>query len=191
MMADGETTLRDWTEADIPGIVGVFVRAYAQPPWNEQNDPAKTDGYVRWLLAQPRTGCVVASQAPAAGALGQGTGGTIAGFVVAGLRDYQDFVGDWERMADRPPAGWPVVPGTLGYVWELAVEPTAQRRGLGAALMSEAISRVREAGADAMLLRSSERAEAAMALYRRFGFERLPVRERVDPRAGPWALRLR
>jgi hypothetical protein len=29
-----------------------------------------------------------------------------------------------------------------------------------------------------------------MALYRRLGFQRLPVREQRDPLAGPWVLRL-
>ncbi len=191
MMADSAGTLRDATEADVPGIVGVFLRAYAQPPWNEQNDAAKTDEYVRWLLAQPDTGCVVApAETDQAGGATGATGG-VAGFIVAGLRGYADFLQDWERAAEPPAGGWPAVPGQLGYVWELAVDPAAQRQGIGAALMGEAIGRVRAAGADTLLLRSSERAAAAMALYRRFGFERLPVRERRDPLAGPWALRLR
>jgi [ribosomal protein S18]-alanine N-acetyltransferase len=82
------------------------------------------------------------------------------------------------------------VPGRLGYIWEIAVHPQAQRRGHGAALLRAAIESVRQEGVDTMVLRSSERATAAVGLYRRFGFQRLPVRERIDPRSGPWVLPL-
>ena len=166
-------------EADMPSIVQVYVRAYAQPPWHEQNDAARSADYLRWLLAQPGCRCLVT-----------GEPGAATGFIFVSPRSYQAFVEDWERLVDRPAAGWPVIAGRLGYVWELAVDPAAPRRGRGSALLAAGITRLREQGCTAVVLRSSERAAPAMALYRTFGFQRLPLRERRDPLAGPWVLRL-
>jgi ribosomal protein S18 acetylase RimI-like enzyme len=169
------------TEADVPAVVGVYVRAYAQPPWLERHEPVASEGYLRWVMGNPGTVCLV-SLAP--------DGQTIAGFVLVGPREYAEFVRDWERLAERPPEGWPAIPGRLGYIWEIAVDPAQQRRGHGVALLGAAIDRLRQSGVDVLVLRSSERAAPAMALYRHFGFQRLPVHERVDPLSGPWVLPL-
>jgi ribosomal protein S18 acetylase RimI-like enzyme len=178
--------VRQATAADVPAIVDVYIRAYAQPPWLERHEPISSEGYLRWVMSQPGTFCLVSvadSVAPAGG-------GVVQGIVLAGPRAYADFVTDWERLADRPPDGWPPVPGRLGYIWEIAVVPEGQRRGQGSALLGGAIERLRAEGADAVVLRSSERAVAAVGMYRRFGFRRLPVTERIDPLSGPWLLRL-
>jgi ribosomal protein S18 acetylase RimI-like enzyme len=178
--------VRPASEADIPAVVDVYIRAYAQPPWFERHEPVSSEGYLRWVLGQPGTFCLVSVVAAPDG----GAGGAVQGIVLAGPRDYTDFVTDWERLADRPPGGWPVVPGRLGYIWEIAVVPEGVRRGQGSALLRAAIARLREGGTDAVVLRSSERAVAAVGMYRRFGFQRLPVSERIDPLSGPWLLRL-
>jgi ribosomal protein S18 acetylase RimI-like enzyme len=178
-------------EADVPAVVGIYVRAYAQPPWNEQNDPGASERYLRWVTGHPGTVCLLSLDAAGAGEPGApDEPGRVAGFALTGPRPYAHFVEDWERMAQRPPEGWPVVPGRLGYLWEIAVDPSVQRRGHGSALMAAAIDALRRQGVETLLLRSSERAAPAMALYRRFGFQRLPVRETRDPLAGPWMLRL-
>ena len=171
----------------MPAIVGVYIRAYAQPPWNERHEPVSSEGYLRWVLSVPGTHClVVGGDADAAAAGPSG----VAGFIFAGPRSYQEFVQDWERLAERPAGGWPFIPGRLAYIWEIAVDPPAQRRGYGAALLAAAIAQLRAEGFDTLVLRSSERATAAIGLYRRFGFQRLPVRERRDPLSGPWVLPL-
>ena len=166
------------TEADLPGIVRVYLRAYAQPPWNEQNDPEKTVSYVKWLMAPGHMHTLVTTDDL----------GTISGFAISSPRPYEHFVADWDHMGDKTPEGWPAIDGALGYIWELAVEPERQRAGIGTALMAGTLDRLRADGVQKVLLRSSERADAAMALYRKFGFKRLPVKERVDPLAGPWLL---
>jgi len=194
-------TLRDATESDVPAILRVYLDAYAQPPWNEQNDPTRSADYLRWLMTQPDMSLVMASAQDMKDAQDQDAHDgnpagpaqltpVVLGFAAVSPRPYDHFVKDWNRMADRPSDGWPAVPGKLGYVWEIAVHPNAQRRGTGRALMTVAIGRLRSHGVERLLLRSSERADAAIALYRHFGFERLPVRERVDPLAGPWMLTL-
>ena len=176
----------------MPGIVGIYIRAYAQPPWLEQHDPVSSEGYLTWVMGVPGTRCLVATEPAApsgAGEGGQGAG-RLAGFILAGPRAYEQFVQDWERLAEKPPEGWPAIPGKLGYIWEIAVEPSAQRRGHGTALLSAAIDLLKREGVETLVLRSSERATAAIGLYRRFGFQRLPVRERRDPLSGPWVLPL-
>jgi ribosomal protein S18 acetylase RimI-like enzyme len=180
-MANDGVIIRAATEADLPAVVGIYVRAYAQPPWNEQNAPGPSETYLRWMIGSQGASCLVAANAIV---------GQVLGFVFAGPRPYAHFLEDWERMADRPPEGWPRVSGRLGYIWEIAVEPGRQRQGLGTALLAAAIERLRSLGVETVVLRSSERAPAAIALYRRFGFQRLPLRERRDPQAGPWALAL-
>ena len=178
------TSIREATEADLPGIVQVYMRAYAQPPWNEQNPPGPSESYLRWVMGPQLAACLVAlPDAPA-------EAGEVLGFILVGERPFAHFLEDWERMAERPAAGWPSIPGRLGYIWELAVNPAAQRRGVGSSLLGAAIERLRAAGVQTVVLRSSERAAAAMALYRRFSFQRVPLRERRDPLAGPWILPL-
>lgn len=185
----------------MPGIVQVYVLAYAQPPWNEQNNPIASESYLRWAMRHPNTYCLVAvirPASPSAVPTGDPLPGDdpievhdrVVGFVLAGERDYAAFVEDWERLAERPAEGWPIVLGRLGYIWEIAVHPQAQRRGIGSALLAAAIDQLRRDGVQRLLLRSSERAPAAIALYHRFGFWRLPLRERRDPLAGPWLLDL-
>ena len=50
------------------------------------------------------------------------------------------------------------------------VESSSHGRGVGAALMEEAVRRAREAGADALWLYAWQRAPRAIAFYRRCGF---------------------
>jgi ribosomal protein S18 acetylase RimI-like enzyme len=53
---------------------------------------------------------------------------------------------------------------------DLFVSPDARRGGLGRALVAAAIDRVRERGCGRIALDTAERNEAAVALYRSFGF---------------------
>src|SRR3954454_19233932 len=56
------------------------------------------------------------------------------------------------------------------YLAELYVQPAHRGRGLGRALMAEAMDLARERGADYMDLGTSEDDTAARALYERMGF---------------------
>jgi ribosomal protein S18 acetylase RimI-like enzyme len=53
---------------------------------------------------------------------------------------------------------------------DLFVSPDARRGGLGRALVAAAIDRARERGCGRIALDTAERNEAAVALYRSFGF---------------------
>ncbi|MFD4958882.1 GNAT family N-acetyltransferase [Microbacterium sp. NPDC058389] len=66
----------------------------------------------------------------------------------------------------------------------LAVLPEARRRGIGEALMREAIARGRAWGAPALVLDTGPTNERSQRLYARLGFERLPERETVPASRG-------
>ena len=64
------------------------------------------------------------------------------------------------RIASRAPA----------ELVRIYVDSRVHGRGVGPALMAEAVRRASEAGADALWLYAWQRAERALAFYRKFGF---------------------
>ena len=56
----------------------------------------------------------------------------------------------------------------------LAVAPSARGQGLGNLLMEECVRRARESGAAALTLHTTDMMRAAMRLYERLGFRRMP-----------------
>ncbi|MFO1183387.1 MAG: GNAT family N-acetyltransferase [Bauldia sp.] len=62
--------------------------------------------------------------------------------------------------------------GIVGRIEDVVVAASAQRRGLGRALMGEVIRRAREEGATRLDLTSNDKRTAAHALYRSLGFVR-------------------
>ena len=65
--------------------------------------------------------------------------------------------------------------GSAGYVQRLAVAPEVQRRGLGHALLTDGLRRLRSHGAKRVYVNTQEDNDRALALYVRAGFRRLPV----------------
>lgn len=59
----------------------------------------------------------------------------------------------------------------------LAVDPEAQGRGVGSALMDLVVRRAREDGASAIVLSSLAEMTSAHRIYRRQGFDRVPDRD--------------
>ncbi len=79
------------------------------------------------------------------------------------------------------PAGTEIVPPggssmtlALPEVRLLAVAPSARGQGIGALLMDECVRRARESGAKALTLHTTDMMQAAMRLYERLGFQRMP-----------------
>lgn len=64
--------------------------------------------------------------------------------------------------------------GTEGTVARLAVDPTVRDRGVGSALLREAVARLAREGARAATLTTQEENEAARRLYLREGFHESP-----------------
>lgn len=104
----------------------------------------------------------------------------------------------WQELAGRPRRHYVVAEGAdglVGYagvdlggdvadVMTMAVVPAAQGRGLGGRLVSELEARARAGGAAYLMLEVRADNAPAIALYERFGFERLSVR-RAYYRSGP------
>lgn len=65
----------------------------------------------------------------------------------------------------------------------LAVTPEARGLGVGQALVEECIRRARASGAAEIGLHTSASMQAAMRMYQRFGFERVPERDFQPPGA--------
>ena len=65
--------------------------------------------------------------------------------------------------------------GVAGYVQRLAVAPTAQRQGLGRALLTDGLRWLRAHGARRAYVNTQEDNDRALALYLGSGFEQLPV----------------
>ena len=79
-----------------------------------------------------------------------------------------------------------VLDGDFGEVTEsddeagfrmLVVDPVAQGRGIGAALVEECLARARAAGKRRVVISTATRMTAAHRLYERLGFTRLPERD--------------
>jgi GNAT superfamily N-acetyltransferase len=67
--------------------------------------------------------------------------------------------------------------GHEGEFRMLAVDPAAQGRGAGAALVETCAARARDRGRQALVASSQDRMLRAHALYRRLGFVREPARD--------------
>lgn len=62
--------------------------------------------------------------------------------------------------------------GTRGYLQRLAVDPAHQRRGMGSALVTDAVRWLRRWGAREVLVNTQEGNGAALGLYEAMGFTR-------------------
>jgi ribosomal protein S18 acetylase RimI-like enzyme len=62
-----------------------------------------------------------------------------------------------------------------GYVQRLAVAPGSQGRGFGRALLGDGLRWLRSSGAARVLVNTQVGNDRAFSLYRRAGFEELPV----------------
>jgi ribosomal protein S18 acetylase RimI-like enzyme len=65
--------------------------------------------------------------------------------------------------------------GYAGYVQRLAVAPEVQRRGLGAALLTDGMRWLRAHGAKRVYVNTQEDNDRALRLYLRSGFTQLPI----------------
>lgn len=96
------------------------------------------------------------------------------------------------RVVDRPDggacvAGYAVTgrAGARGYLQRLAVDPTLVRRGIGSALVTDALRWLRRWGAREVLVNTQEGNRAALALYQSLDFRLQPNGLAVLRRALP------
>lgn len=144
------------------GIRDVYARAFAAPPWNE--DPAQAYAYAERLARDALRPGFTAAVATA--------GGTVAGFATAWItpevfpadRGYGQVA---EALGPGRTRAW--LCGAL-EVNEPAVAPEAHGAGLGAALLHAVTGRAPDGRCR---LLTSVRAEAALRLYERGGWQRV------------------
>lgn len=146
--------VRDGRRGDAGGIEEVTLAAYQQ--YGAVMPPALWDRYrqniVATLAAAPPQRQIVAEE-----------NGRIVGSVLL-------YPTGTEIV--RPGGG--SVTLALPEVRLLAVAPSTRGKGIGALLMGECVRRARESGARALTLHTTDMMEAAMRLYVRMGFQRLP-----------------
>jgi ribosomal-protein-alanine N-acetyltransferase len=82
--------------------------------------------------------------------------------------------------------------GAEADVQTLAVAPAARRRGIGALLLRSLLAEAARCGCTSVMLEVRADNAAAIALYERFGFERISVRRGYYPGGvDAWVMRLR
>lgn len=86
-------------------------------------------------------------------------GGTIVGYAYAGMEG-NDY------MALRGPAG---------VLYDLVVDPSHRRQGIGSALLDVALEGLRKVGAPRVVLFTAEKNEVAKAMFDRAGFRRTMI----------------
>jgi ribosomal protein S18 acetylase RimI-like enzyme len=74
---------------------------------------------------------------------------------------------------------------TAGYLQRLAVRPAARRGGLARSLVDDALGWMRRRGCASVLVNTAVGNEAALALYRTFGFRPVDTNLRIMERAVP------
>ena len=97
------------------------------------------------------------------------------------ISDDEDFRAEWALLASLGSAGVGfVVADAAGWITQLGVVPSARGRGIGAALIGEAVRRMRSAGEETITLNVNVDNQPAAALYRRLGFTRTGRRARYQ-----------
>src|SRR5581483_483999 len=100
------------------------------------------------------------------------------------ISDDEDFRAEWTLLASLGPADVGFIVGdATGWITQMGVVPSARGRGTGAALVGEAVRRMRSAGVEAITLNVNVNNQPAAALYRRLGFTRIGRRARYQARA--------
>jgi ribosomal protein S18 acetylase RimI-like enzyme len=113
--------------------------------------PDLAERYGRFLLSQvERDGMLV---------LVAERGGAVVGYAYAGMEG-NDY------MALRGPAG---------VLYDLVVDPTHRRQGIGSVLMEAALDRLRKLGAPRVLLFTADKNHGAQAMFDRAGFRRTMI----------------
>jgi L-amino acid N-acyltransferase YncA len=151
-------TIRDATEADLPRILEITNEAIANTTAVWSLVPATLETRRAWLLERRNRGfpVLVAEQ-----------GGAVVGFA-----SYGDF---------RP---WEGYLHTVEH--SLYVDPDAQGRGVGRALLAALIERAEAQGKHAMIAGIEADNAASVALHRRAGFEEAGLLREVGRKFGRW-----
>jgi len=148
-----EIATRPFKPMDRETIYATYIKAFAEPPWNETWTPAQVRKDLEYALRQDRHIVIVAQ-----------VNGAVAGFT-------------WGYTLIQ--AEFPFLSGRLCsdsvYMDEIAVDPALRRRGVGSSL-SEAFEEASSSKSfGSIVLRTDEANVASMELFHSQGFESLGV----------------
>ena len=151
----GVPTVRDYRSDDLPRVIEIYKAAFAEPPWNESWSDEEIIDDLKYCFSQSNPIVLVAE-------------------------DVDDVLGvTWGY--DLPLEKFPFLAGKFdgwtNYVDDLAVDPRARRRGIGALLGKEYVEVARQRVVFNVVLRTDERNPAAMKLYEGLGFCDIGVRD--------------
>jgi ribosomal-protein-alanine N-acetyltransferase len=133
-------TLRRALPADLPAIAAIERVSFSDPWTVEALASTLALRHIRFLVAEEIGPCAPSGSAAGAGA------GALLGYVVA------------------------LIAGDEGEIADLAVAPSARRRGVGGALLDRVVRDAAESEVQALYLEVRESNAGAIALYRSRGF---------------------
>jgi len=150
--------IRDATEADLPGILAIFNEAIRNTTAVWHVEEATLEARRAWLRERQGRGLPVLVAAE--------------GDAVLGFASYGDF---------RPFAGY-----ALTVEHSVYVDPAAQGRGLGRALLAALVARAEAAGLHVMVAGIEAGNAASIALHRAVGFTEAGVLRQVGRKFDRW-----
>ncbi len=136
-------TIREAGEADLPALAAIYAAAFPDP--SDRDGPVDIDTAWQRLRREAPTARVLLAEADGRPV------GTLTLFVLPMLAH----------------GGTPAA-----LVEAVAVDARAQGRGVGRALMDEAMARARQAGCYKLALSSNDKRNKAHAFYERLGYQR-------------------
>jgi ribosomal protein S18 acetylase RimI-like enzyme len=148
--------VRDARPAERPVIAALTRMAYAE--FATVMEPAA------WAGLDAAVGAALESDAPGVQRIVAERGAELVGSVML----YPPEADAYGGLAEG--AGWP-------ELRLLAVSPYARGRGIGRVLVEECVRRARAMGASELGLHTSESLRAAVRMYERMGFQRVPAHD--------------
>ena len=140
-------TVREYRQRDLPQLIQVYQSAFAEPPWNETWSDEEVIADLESGLAQQDSIVLVAE----------------ANNLVGITWGYTIPMEKFPFLAGK-------VQDSASYMDEIAVDGNARLKGVGTALGEEYIKRANRQ----VVLRTDQRNEASMALFKKLGFKPIP-----------------
>jgi len=150
------TTIRTYEPEDKNGIVLLYQAVFAEPPWCESWDADEVGQDLDYALSQESPIVLVAKNSE------------LVGFTWGYRLKLENFNWLTGRVSDN-----------TAYMDEIAVKTGSRLKGVGTLLGNRFLDLAAKQGLSEVVLRTDERNDASMALFRKLGFRQLGVR---DPR---------
>jgi len=139
-------TVRPYDCKDLNSVISIYQAVFAEPPWNESWTREEVIEDLRSALRQPQTTRLVAESEK-----------QVLGFT-------------WGYQLPSEMFGLLPNLTKFSYMDEMAVRKGIRKRGIGTLLGEAYIENVKNQGLPGVVLRTDQRNDASMALFKRLGF---------------------